>query len=143
MSESNEPAAGVIKGDGYTAANLDDLGEGYGFRKVRRALGVTAFGVNATVIPPGYRSGVHYHDRQEEVYFVHQGTAEFRFGDGSTHRFGPGSVVRVDPATHRGFENVGSDDLILYVVGGADGYVGRDGRAPEGENPRAGGPPGA
>jgi hypothetical protein len=38
----------VTKGNGYAVANLDDLGEGWGFRKVRKDLGVTAFGVNAT-----------------------------------------------------------------------------------------------
>jgi hypothetical protein len=26
---------GVTKGDGYAVAHLDDLGEGWGFRKVR------------------------------------------------------------------------------------------------------------
>ena len=34
------------------ATTLDDLGDGV-FRKVRRALGVTAFGVNGIVLPPG------------------------------------------------------------------------------------------
>ena len=37
---------------GYKIASLDELGEGYGFRKIRAALGVTAFGVNALVFPP-------------------------------------------------------------------------------------------
>ena len=37
----------LVEGDGYTVANVDGLGEGPGFRKVRGALGVTAFGVNA------------------------------------------------------------------------------------------------
>jgi hypothetical protein len=38
---------------GYAFGSIDELGEGYGFRKVRHALGVTAFGVNAIVYPPG------------------------------------------------------------------------------------------
>ena len=41
-----------IKGEGWAAASLDDLGEGPGFRKVRSALGVTAFGANAIVSRP-------------------------------------------------------------------------------------------
>ena len=61
------------------------MGDGYGFRKIRRELGVTAFGINAIVLPPGYATGVHYHDEQEETYFVHQGEVEFRFGDGIRH----------------------------------------------------------
>ena len=44
MSENGEQ--GAIKGDGYAVANLSDLGEGYGFRKIRKGLGVNAFGVN-------------------------------------------------------------------------------------------------
>ena len=41
----------VIEGEGFAVAALDALGDGYGFRKVRRELGVTAFGVNAIVLP--------------------------------------------------------------------------------------------
>ena len=36
---------------GYAFGSIDELGEGAGFRSVRRALGVTAFGVNAIVFP--------------------------------------------------------------------------------------------
>jgi hypothetical protein len=39
-----------VEGDGYTVASLDGVGEGYGFRKIRRELGVTEFGVNAIVL---------------------------------------------------------------------------------------------
>ncbi len=131
----------VTHGDGYAIAGLDQLGDGPGFRKVRRELNVTAFGINALVLPPGYTTGVHYHDEQEEIYFVHQGEVEFRFGDGSTHVLGAGGFARVDAATHRGMRNVGSGDAIVVVAGGKDGYVGRDGQ-PVGDNPR-GGPPGA
>jgi quercetin dioxygenase-like cupin family protein len=131
----------TIEGDGYAVSSLDDLGQGYGFRKVRRDLGVTAFGINAIVLPPGHRTGEHYHDEQEETYFVHSGEIEFRFGDGSTHVLGPGGVARVDPLTHRGMRNTGESDAIVLVVGGKDGYVGRDGK-PVGDSP-PGGPPGA
>jgi mannose-6-phosphate isomerase-like protein (cupin superfamily) len=89
--------------------------------------------VNAIVLPPGFEPGFHFHEEQEELYFVHRGEAEVEFGDGSTHRLGPGGVVRVDPATHRKFRNVGEGDLVILVAGGKDGYVGRDGRLPEGE----------
>jgi uncharacterized cupin superfamily protein len=133
--------AEVTHGDGYAVASLDQMGDGPGFRKVRRELGVTAFGINALVLPPGYGSGVHYHDEQEETYFVHQGEVEFRFGDGSSHILGPGGFARVDAATHRGMRNVGAGEAIIVVAGGKDGYVGRDGQA-VGDNPR-GGPPGA
>jgi uncharacterized cupin superfamily protein len=132
----------VIEGEGYAAASIDAIGEGPGFRKIRRALGVTAFGMNAIVIPPGYESGVHWHDEQEETYFVHRGELEFEFGDGSSVRLGPGGLVRVDPATKRKVRNVGTEDAVYVITGGKDGYVGRDGHAPEGEASVAG-PPGA
>ena len=68
-------------GDGWAVGSLDGMGEGPGFRKVRKELGVTAFGVNAIVLPPGYASGRHLHERQQELYFVLSGTIEFTFGD--------------------------------------------------------------
>jgi uncharacterized cupin superfamily protein len=126
---------------GYTVSHLDAMGDGPGFRKVRQELGVTAFGINALVLPPGYASGLHYHDEQEETYFVHQGEVEFRFGDGSTHLLHAGGMTRVDAATHRGIRNAGQDTAVVLVAGGKDGYVGRDGQAVDG-NPR-GGLPGA
>lgn len=125
--------AGVTSGDGYALGSLDTIGEGYGFRKVRRALDVTAFGVNAIVMPAGYESGFHYHEKQEELYFVHSGRVEFEFGDGSKHELGPGGVVRVDATTHRKVRNVGDSDAVYLIAGGKDGYVGRDGQVPEGE----------
>jgi quercetin dioxygenase-like cupin family protein len=97
---------------------------------------VTAFGINAIVLPPGYETGSHYHEQQEETYFVHRGRIEFRFGDGSTQLLEEGGVVRVDPQTPRGMRNAGNDDAIVVVAGGKEGYVGRG-------NGRADGPPGA
>jgi quercetin dioxygenase-like cupin family protein len=132
----------VSRGDGYAVGDLDALGEGPGFRKVRKGLGVTAFGVNAIVMPAGYKSGRHYHDTQEELYFVHRGTIEMEFGDGSAHRLEEGAFARVDAPTVRSIHNVGESDAIYLCVGGKDGYVGRDGRQPEGEE-RVSGPPGA
>jgi quercetin dioxygenase-like cupin family protein len=125
-------------GDGWAVGSIDGMGRGPGFRKVRKELGVTAFGVNAVVIPPGYTSGRHLHERQEELYFVHSGTIEFRFGDGDTQTLGPGGFARVDPSTVRQLRNVSdTEDAIYVAVGGAGGYVGRDGLLPEGEtNPR-------
>jgi uncharacterized cupin superfamily protein len=114
-------------GDGYTVSSLDDLGDGPGFRKVRSALGVDAFGVNAIVLPAGYTTNLHFHDEQQELYFVHSGEVEIRFGDGSVHRLGPGGLARVDANTHRGLHNVGEGEAVVLVTGGRDGYVGRDG----------------
>jgi mannose-6-phosphate isomerase-like protein (cupin superfamily) len=144
---SADMAREPVEGDGWAVAALDGLGEGYGFRKIRRALGVSAFGINAIVMPAGYESGRHYHERQEEVYFVHRGRLEIEFGDGSKHLLGPGGIARVDSSTVRKLKNVGDEDAVYLAVGGEGGYVGRDGRLPEGEasprGPGFEGPPGA
>jgi quercetin dioxygenase-like cupin family protein len=127
----------INKGDGYAVANLADLGEGPGFRKIRKELGVTAFGVNAIVLPPTYETGSHYHDEQEELYFLHQGEVEFSFGDGSTQKLTAGGLAWVDAQTPRKVKNLSeSEEAIYVVVGGKDGYVGRDGKLAEGETHR-------
>jgi quercetin dioxygenase-like cupin family protein len=112
----------------YAVSNLDELGEGYGFRKVRKALGVTAFGVNALVLPPGYEGFFHYHDEQDELYFVHKGNGRFE-AEGETHEIGPGGVVHVESTTPRKWSNASeTEELVVLIVGGKDGYVGRDGQ---------------
>ena len=123
----------VTTGDGYSVGNLDDLGEGPGFRKSRPELDVTEFGVNAIVIPSGIETGSHHHERQQELYFVHTGELEIEFGDGSTHRLGPGGLARVDASTQRKLRNVGDGDAVYVVIGAEGGYVGRDGVAPDDE----------
>jgi mannose-6-phosphate isomerase-like protein (cupin superfamily) len=113
---------------GYTFGSLDELGEGPGFRKVRRALGVTAFGVNGIVFPPGYEGFLHYHETQDELYFVHRGRARVEVGD-ETREIGEGGLVHVEAATTRRVSNASeSEELVLLVIGGKDGYVERDGR---------------
>jgi quercetin dioxygenase-like cupin family protein len=126
----------VTTGEGYAVASLDSLGDGPGFRKIRKPLGVTAFGVNALVVPPGYGGPNHFHDEQEELYFVHKGKARFEFGDGTEHEVGPGGVVWADAPCVRRFHSVGEEDLVLVAVGGKDGYVGRDGRTADPDEPR-------
>jgi uncharacterized cupin superfamily protein len=111
---------------GYSFSSLEELGDGYGFRKVRRALGVTAFGVNIVVYPPGYEGFEHWHDTQDELYFVHRGTAKFEVG-GEERILGPGGLCHVESTTHRKVTNIGDDDLVIFAVGGKGGYVERDG----------------
>jgi mannose-6-phosphate isomerase-like protein (cupin superfamily) len=112
---------------GYAKATIDELGQGPGFRKVRQALGVTAFGVNAIVYPPGQEGFLHYHDEQDELYFVHSGRATFKVA-GEEFELGAGGVVYVESTTPRRIDNRGDKDLVMLVVGGKDGYVGRDGQ---------------
>jgi mannose-6-phosphate isomerase-like protein (cupin superfamily) len=112
---------------GYAFGSIDELGEGPGFRKVRRALGVTAFGVNAIVYPPGYDGFAHFHDTQDELYFVHAGRARVEV-EGEVRELGPGGLLHVESTTARKLSNASdSEDLVVLVVGGKGGYVERDG----------------
>jgi mannose-6-phosphate isomerase-like protein (cupin superfamily) len=106
--------------------HIDELGEGYGFRKIREPLGVTAFGVNALVFPAGAEGPLHYHETQDELYFVHRGTARIEAGD-EVREIGEGGLVHVESTTPRRVSNRGDEDLVLFIVGGKDGYVERDG----------------
>jgi mannose-6-phosphate isomerase-like protein (cupin superfamily) len=132
----------IVSGPGYAVGDLELLGEGYGFRKIRKGLDVKEFGANAIVMPPGYESSGHFHDEQEELYFVHRGRIAMTFGDGTTHELAAGGLARVDAATVRSVKNVGESDAIYVIVGGKGGYVGRDGRTAEGLS-TADAPPGA
>ena len=127
----------VITGEGWAVANVKSLGDGPGFRKIRSPLGVTAFGMNAIVLPAGIETGRHYHERQQEVYFLHAGRIEMEFGDGGKQTLEPGGIARVDASTVRRIRNVGEGDAVYVVVGGADGYVGRDGVVPQEDEARS------
>jgi uncharacterized cupin superfamily protein len=122
---------------GYTVSSLAELGDGHGFRKVRAALGVTAFGVNAIVFPPRYEGPNHFHDTQDELYFVHRGTATFTV-DVDERVVEAGGLVHVESTTHRQISNRTDVVLVILVVGGKDGYVERDGHLvnPEIDLPR-------
>ena len=112
---------------GYAKGSIDEMGEGPGFRRIRRELGVTAFGVNALVYPPGQEGFLHYHDEQDELYFVHRGRASFEV-DGDEFELGPGGVVYVESTTPRKINNRTDEELVVLAVGGKEGYVGRDGQ---------------
>jgi mannose-6-phosphate isomerase-like protein (cupin superfamily) len=114
--------------------SLDELGQGPGFRKVRRALSVTAFGVNGVVFPPGFVGFEHFHDTQDELYFVHAGTARFEV-EGEERVLGPGGLCYVESTTPRRVSNASeTEDLVLLVIGGKDGYVERDGHVTNDED---------
>ena len=123
----------TVEGDGYAVGNVDSMSDEPGFRKVRRELGVTAFGVNAIELPAGLETSGHFHDEQEELYFVHRGRIEMTFNEGDAHVLGPGGLARVDASTVRKIKNVGDEPAVYLIAGGKGGYVGRDGRLPEGE----------
>lgn len=110
----------------YAFSSLDELGEGPGFRKVRAALGVTAFGINGIVMPPGHDGFLHFHDTQDELYFVHRGRVEVEV-EGETRVLGEGGLFHVESTTPRKVSNPFDEDAVVLAIGGKDGYVERDG----------------
>jgi mannose-6-phosphate isomerase-like protein (cupin superfamily) len=110
----------------HAFTSLDELGSGEGFRKVRGALGVTAFGVNALVLPPGHDGFLHYHDVQDELYFVHRGRVSVEV-DGVARELGEGGFVHVESTTPRKLSNPFPEEAIVLAIGGQGGYVERDG----------------
>jgi mannose-6-phosphate isomerase-like protein (cupin superfamily) len=110
----------------YAFGSIEELGEGYGFRKIRQALGVNAFGVNAIVMPANFDGFLHYHDEQDELYFVHAGRARVEV-EGEVRDLGPGGFFHAEATTPRKVSSAGDDDLVQLVDGGKGGYVERDG----------------
>ena len=110
----------------YAFSSLDELGDGAGFRKIRAALGVTAFGINGIVMPPGHEGFLHFHDTQDELYFVHRGRVEVEV-EGETRVLGEGGLFHVESTTPRKVSNPFDEDAVLLAIGGKDGYVERDG----------------
>jgi mannose-6-phosphate isomerase-like protein (cupin superfamily) len=109
----------------YAFGSFREMGDET-FRKVRRELGVKAFGVNVVVIQPGVSSRPHYHDEQDELYFVHSGRARFDV-PGESRELEPGGMAHVESTTPRRVTSIGDEELVMLVVGAKDGYVGRDG----------------
>jgi quercetin dioxygenase-like cupin family protein len=110
----------------YAFSSLDELGDGPGFRKIRQPLGVEAFGVNAIIFPPHYEGPEHFHDTQDELYFVHRGQIRVDVG-GESRELGEGGLFHCGSTTPRRISNIGDEDAVVFVVGGKDGYVERDG----------------
>jgi mannose-6-phosphate isomerase-like protein (cupin superfamily) len=110
----------------HAFSSLDELGSGPGFRKIRRALGVTAFGINAVVMPPGHDGFLHYHDTQDELYFVHRGRVEVEV-EGETCVLEEGGLLHVSSTTPRKVSNPFEEEAVVLAVGGKGGYVERDG----------------
>jgi mannose-6-phosphate isomerase-like protein (cupin superfamily) len=110
----------------YAFGSLDELGDGPGFRKIRAALGVTAFGINGIVMPPGHDGFLHFHDTQDELYFVHRGRVEVEV-EGEKRVVGEGGLFHVESTTRRKVSNPFGEEAVLLAIGGKDGYVERDG----------------
>jgi uncharacterized cupin superfamily protein len=105
-----------------------DRDSGERFQSLRRALGVSSFGMNLIVLQPRQRLRIHAHERQEEVYLVLEGELTVLI-EGVEHVLGPDRLLRVGPAVRRQLANAGAQRVVLVALGGAGEHEGRDARA--------------
>lgn len=112
---------------GVSTARLDDTSPER-FVALRRALGVTTFGLNQLLLRPGQRGRIHAHERQEEVYLVLRGTLTLEV-EGEARDLQAGELVRVAPGVRRRLVNLGPGPLSVLAMGAASPHEGRDGIA--------------
>ena len=125
------------EGIARTALNPD---AGERFLSLRRALGVTSFGINQMVLEPRQRGRIHRHARQEEVYLVLEGTLTLLV-EGEEQALERGELVRVAPAVRRQLVNRGPKRLVMLALGGTGEHAGRDGEAwTDWDSPQSGPP---
>src|SRR3954466_6071386 len=114
-------------GVAYTSLDLDSPER---FVSVRRALGVSTFGINLMLLRPGQQGRIHRHERQEEVYLVLAGTLTLAI-EGEERELTRGELARVAPPIRRRLLNRGSELCATLALGGAEPHEGRDGVAYE------------
>lgn len=115
---------------GVSTTRLEpDTGER--FVSLRRALGITSFGINQMRLAPGERGRIHRHEAQEEVYLVVRGVLTIELADGEERDLGEGELARVGPEVRRRLINRGPGPCVLIALGGAGEHRGRDGLAYE------------
>lgn len=98
------------------------------FVGLRRALGVSSFGMNQVVLRPGERGRIHAHARQEEVYVVLRGTLTVEI-EGVERDLGADEAIRIAPEVRRRILNRGPGTCSVLALGGATAHDGRDGLA--------------
>ena len=124
---------------GTSRTRIDPYGEER-FVSLRRALGVTSFGINQLVLEPRQRGRIHRHQRQEEVYFVLEGTLTLVV-EGEEQSVERGELVRVAPEVRRQLVNRGPQRVVLVALGGDGEHGGRDGEAFSDWDDEKGAPP--
>ena len=126
--------------DSGSARTRLDAGSPERFVSLRRALGVTSFGINQMLLRPGERGRIHRHHNQEEVYLVLEGTLTLLI-EGEETELGAGELIRVAPDVRRQLVNRGPALLSVLALGGDGEHVGRDGEAFTAWEDETGAPP--
>ncbi|HUX73994.1 MAG TPA: cupin domain-containing protein [Steroidobacteraceae bacterium] len=125
--EGDRAYAAPVAESGITRASLErDIPDR--FQSLRRALGVSSFGLNLIVLQPRQRLRIHAHEQQEEVYIVLEGELTLLV-EGHEHVLEADQLVRVGPSVRRQLVNAGAERLVLLALGGSGVHEGRDARA--------------
>jgi uncharacterized cupin superfamily protein len=110
------------------------------FVSLRRALGVTSFGINLMLLRPRQQGRIHRHTEQEEVYLVIEGVLTLST-EGDERELRRGELARVAAGVRRRLMNRGGELCGVLALGGAGEHVGRDGIAYESWEATEGRPP--
>jgi quercetin dioxygenase-like cupin family protein len=135
---AEEPSAPQFEG-GVSVARLDPSGDER-FQRLRRELGVSAFGLNLIRLRPRQQGRIHRHERQEEVYVVLEGTLTLEV-EGEPRELPRWSLARVAPDVRRRLSNRADELLLVLALGGAEPHEGRDGTAFTDWDDETGAPP--
>jgi uncharacterized cupin superfamily protein len=87
-------------------------------RPLTDALGTTDVALNQYELAPGdaFAPAYHAHERQEEVFYVFEGTATFETEAGDV-TVGPGEVVRFPPGEFKRGWNRGEERVVALALG--------------------------
>ena len=87
-------------------------------RALSGALGTTDFALNYYELAPGdaFGFGYHRHPRQEEVFYVVEGTATFET-EGGDVEVGAGEAVRFAPGEWQLGRNAGEERVVALAMG--------------------------
>lgn len=110
------------------------------FVRLRKQLGVTAFGLNQMILQPGQRGRIHRHGDQEEVYLVLEGELTVAI-EGEEQTLAEGELLRVAPEVRRQLVNRSPGRVVFLAIGGHGEHEGRDGEAFTDWEQRTGAPP--
>lgn len=78
----------------------------------KAGVGTDDFLLGWTVLPPGARHDRHLHRNADEFFIVLQGSGNIYTDDG-TERAGTGDVIWTPRGRWHGFDNTGTEDVVL------------------------------